>query len=187
MICNWARIDLEHFTAFSRSIDSFDLRHYCFLQVGVLGGNLLCFERTFHLILSFDAGSMNEESIVKDVELVVQKTKFETLSHFVRPSLPCESFIVERFLVSSNVDWLPVLIRMDSLANIKYIHSRLDWSFWPLLGLGDLVALRTNCLVEWNHSVVMEQSHQLSFIVRKRMIGLDLEYRVDEHSRRRSS
>ena len=44
-----------------------------------------------------------------------------------------------------------------------------------------------DCLVEWNDSVIMEQCHQLSFVVGKSMVGLDLKYGVDIDTWRRSS
>ena len=102
------------------------------------------------------------------------------IKNSIRPEDLCCWLLVDTFhpylcsyyLVSPNVYWLPVLERFYSLANMKYIQSWLHLGFQPLLkqkldqlagllaadlGVGDLVALRADVLVEGNHCVVLHE------------------------------
>jgi len=57
------------------------------------------------------------------VEVVVEGAQFEALHHLIRPTLPGEPLVVQRLLVGADVDWFPMLVRLDPFSCIQDIHS----------------------------------------------------------------
>ena len=84
---------------------------------------------------------MYQESIIENVKLIIQQTKFEALSHFVRPALPGEPLIVPGLLVGPDVYWLRVEIII-----IKFLMERKD-------NIGRVEPCETCCYEKWVLSI----------------------------------
>merc|ERR1719384_616753 len=103
---------LKHFTAFSCSIQFLYLGKYRFLQVIILSRDFLLLQGSLERFPCFYSRPVYQESVVQDVELVVEETEFEALRHLVRPALPGEPLVVPGLLVGPDVYRLPVLERL---------------------------------------------------------------------------
>ena len=104
---------------------------------------------------------MNQESIIKNIKVIIQKTTFEDLSHLVRPAPPSESLIVAGLLVSPNVKWLPVVLGVNSLTNMENVDARFYLCLLPLCSPWYVVTGWTQCLLEGDDNFRLEELHQL--------------------------
>ena len=102
---------------------------------------------------------MYEESIIENVKLIIQQTKFEALSHFVRPALPGEPLIVPGVLVGPDVYWLPEVVGVNPLTDVENVHARLYLCLLPLCSLWYVVTCWTDILMERYHNFSLEQLH----------------------------
>ena len=102
---------------------------------------------------------MYEESIIENVKLIIQQTKFKALSHFVRPALPGEPLIVPGLLVGPDVYWLPVVVGVNPLTDVENIHARLYLRLLPLSSLWYVVTLWTQILMERDDNFRLEELH----------------------------
>ena len=96
---------------------------------------------------------MYQESVIKNVKLIIQQTKFEALVHLVRPALPGEPLVVPGLLVGPDIYGLPVVVRVNSLTDVEDVHAWLYLCLLPLCRLGYVVACGTHFLMERNHNL----------------------------------
>lgn len=83
------------------------------------------------------------------------------LCHFVALSLPAKSLIIQRVMMCTNEDGLPVNKVACALADMKHVQPSSLLRSHPLFWLGDVMTARTQFLVEWNCSSILQHVHLL--------------------------
>lgn len=106
------RCVLLYRTTLSRTVEHLEL------GVNYLLYQLICFgreHRAFGILFEdFNAGFVDEESVIKNLKLVVEHAKRVALSHLVAFAFPTQSLVIVRVHVRSDVDRLKVLkIRLN--------------------------------------------------------------------------